>query len=88
MPVSITRFLVGRGERPALCEPLHVLLEIPPCHEDSPAAGAATKADVSAEANDAPGVPTAGMLLPQDDDIVEVKRYRALRTRLRHGGEV
>jgi hypothetical protein len=80
--------LVGRSERPALGEPLHVLFEIPPGDEHAAPAGHAPNTDVCPDPNDAPGVAPARMGLPQDHEIVEKERHRALRAGWRHGREV
>jgi hypothetical protein len=88
MPVSITPLLVGRCEWPALGEPLHVLLEIAPRNEHATAAGTATKTNVGTEPDDAPGVSAAGMLLSQNNNVIEVERHGTLGARRRHGREV
>ena len=80
--------LVGRSERPALREPLHVLLEIAPRHEDATRARHAAEADVGPEPDDAPRIAAAGMQLAEDDDVVEIEGDRTLRPSLGHGREV
>src|SRR2546428_11079158 len=63
--------LVGRRERPALGEPLHVLFEIAPADEHPAPARRAAKTDVGAEPDDAPRVAAARMRLAQDHARVQ-----------------
>src|SRR5947208_14079115 len=80
--------LVGRSERSARYEPLHVLFEIATRDEDPPSASRTPQADVGAEPDDAPGVAAAGMRLSQDDDVIEIERNRSFDRGRRHRREV
>src|SRR6266540_826568 len=64
--------LVRRGQWPARDEPLDVALDRRTGHEHAVLARRAAKADVRAQADDAPSVAAAGMRLPQRDDVIEI----------------